>query len=927
MKTILVLTLSGSVLTLLLTVLRYTFLRKMPSTVYYYAWLLVLLRFAVPLPGLVPATAEKAEPLPKAPVVYVEMDSEDNAKAVSGSDHADSTMTASDETDGSHIALDATETKAATVSDNTPATKAPSFSIDWKSPKLWFSVWALGAVVSMGITVLSYIKFSFGLKRDLMEPDSFTKAVYASIPGRKPALYFSDSARTPMMLGVLKPKIVLPMREYNEEILLNILRHELTHYRRFDLLYKWATTAVLAAHWFNPLAWFIRRELNRACEMSCDEMLLRSMNKDEKQSYGNTLLLMAASTALPPAVIATSFATEKRNLKERLVQIMNYKKSGTRLLAAVLSVALLTGCGMAAGPLSGRAKEAQADAPKVESKVVKVKTVDEFLKAIAPNTEIELAEGEYDLSKASDYAKQSGSDYYSWNNNISDGANTAELIIKNVEGLTIRGAGAGKTTIAAVPRYANVIRFTGCNNLSVSDLTAGHTREPGECTGGVFLLENCTDINVDKCGLYGCGTIGVAAENSKNLNVTGCDIYECSYGAVEVRDCNDVLVRGCDIHDHGTREVGESAYILFSVNNGTGFTVYNCKIHDNKAEELLYASLAKNVYFLSNEVTKNTFKDCTFCFEQNGATVDGCHFEGNYSKDWYKVNTNVRAADLNGNKLEDAQFKDMELRDIKPETVVPKTETETAGTAKQVDPGAEVSVKTVDEFLSAIGPDRTIVLDGTNFDLTKAKDYGGKGTEYYRWGNVEDGAQLIISNVKNLTIKAKDPDPAKTSFETLPRYADVICFDRCENINVTGFTAGHTKEKGSCSGDVLSMTNCKNIKVEKMRLYGCGDIGIDAQFCSDIDVVDTEIYECSSSAGLFRDTVRISFKDCNIHDIPYTDLEFIDCENVTWNGERHIGSHMLFEVKADGTLVPDKGSEEVAKVAPPATEAPDAPAA
>ena len=59
MKTILVLTLSGSVLTLLLTVLRYTFLRKMPSTVYYYAWLLVLLRFALPLPGLVPASADR----------------------------------------------------------------------------------------------------------------------------------------------------------------------------------------------------------------------------------------------------------------------------------------------------------------------------------------------------------------------------------------------------------------------------------------------------------------------------------------------------------------------------------------------------------------------------------------------------------------------------------------------------------------------------------------------------------------------------------------------------------------------------------------------------------------------------------------------------------------------------------------------------
>ncbi len=361
MSTMLMLTLSGSVLALLLVGLRYTVLRKMPSTVYYYAWLLVLLRFALPLPGFVPTTGEKAEAAP-APAVYVEMNDQENTKQVTEFRHSEvaKNVTKSAPAESTaHINLDATETQEMTVSETAP--KA-SLSIDWKSPKLWISIWALGAIVSMGITVFSYLKFNLDLKKNLMEPDSFTKSVYASIPGRKPALYFSDSARTPMMLGLFNPKIVLPYREYNEELLLNILRHELTHYRRFDALYKWVTVAVLSVHWFNPIAWFVRRELNRACEMSCDEMLLRSMNKDEKQSYGNSLLLMAASSALPTAVVATSFATEKRNLKERLVQIMSYKKSSTRVLAAVLAVTLLTGCGVVAGPISAKANEAQADA-------------------------------------------------------------------------------------------------------------------------------------------------------------------------------------------------------------------------------------------------------------------------------------------------------------------------------------------------------------------------------------------------------------------------------------------------------------------------------------------------------------------------------------------------------------------------------------
>ena len=905
MNTMLMLTLSGSVLSLLLVCLRYTVLRKMPSTIYYYAWLLVLLRFALPLPGLVPTTGGTADaaPAPSAPAVYSEM----NTKDVSDPDQNNVTKSVPTESTISKIDLNATETKEMAVSDTSP--KA-SLSIDWRSPKLWLSVWAFGAFVSMAVTVLSYLKFSFGLKKNLMQPDSFTREVYASIPGRKPALYFSDSARTPMMLGVIRPKIVLPYREYNEELLLNILRHELTHYRRFDTLYKWASVAVLSVHWFNPITWFIRREINRSCEMSCDEMLLRSMNKDEKQSYGNSLLVMAASSALPSAVVATSFATEKKNLKERLVQIMNYKKSGTRMLAAVLTVTLLTGCGVAAGPVSAKAAkaaEAQAAAPNVGGSTVKVKTVDEFLKAIAPNNVIELEEGEYDLSTASDYDKESGSNYYYWAHDTGASGAAAELIIHDVAGLTIRGAGIGKTTISAVPRYANVINFKSCKDLSVSNLTAGHTKEPGFCTGGVLLMENCSDTNIDSCGLYGCGTVGVHGISSKNLKVTNCDIYECSVSAVSITDCNNVLVSGCDIHDHGTKEINSSAYCLFDADDCSGFTIYNSKIHDNKSEGMLFTRGSNNVLFLTNEVTKNTFTDRVLYFEQVGARIDGCTFKTNFHLGWYKENAKIKATDLDGKDLDGLDFFNMKYRDIKPESVAPQTFTATTPAptmkAKEVVPGSEVNAKTVDEFLSAIGPDRTIILDGTNFDLTKASNYGGKGTEYYYWCDTPDGPKLIIQGVKNLTIKAKDPDPAKTTLEALPRYADVLSFISCENITVAGFTAGHTKEKGACSGGVLDFDKCRNIKVEKMRLYGCGDLGIETTSCYDIDIISTEIYECSCGAAYFTQTIGINFKDCNIHDVPSPALCFYQCEKRTWNGEKIDYAKWCFDVSPDGTLI------------------------
>ncbi|MBR4947038.1 MAG: right-handed parallel beta-helix repeat-containing protein [Clostridiales bacterium] len=927
MYSLLVMTISGSILALLLVGLRYTVLKKMPSTVYYYAWLLVLLRFALPLPGLIPTAADKANdtPVPSTPAVYSEMNAQENVhdtvqynvpvnaqddiqlntqeniQNVSGFDRSDAAVS---DTTASNIAPVVTETQETAVSEAAP--KA-SFSIDWRSPALWLSVWGLGAFVSMGITVFSYLHFNFKLKKKLMEPDSFTKSVYASIPGRKPALYFSDSARTPMMLGVIRPKIVLPRRDYNEELLLNILRHELTHYRRFDTLYKWGASAILAMHWFNPLAWFIRREVNRSCELSCDEMLLRSMDRDEKQSYGNSLLLMAAQSPLPSAVVATSFATEKRNLKERLVQIMNYKKSGTRLLSTILAVALLTGCGIAAGPVSEKTSETADDTTYAGGGTVHVETVDEFLSAIAPNTVIELAEGVYDLSTASDYGKNTKSSYYSWNlEGVDDGNDVdAELIIHSVKDLTIRGAGKDKTTIVAVPRYADVIEFSGCEKISISNLTAGHTNGSDYCTGGVLLMENCNDVNVDTCGLYGCGTIGVTGISTENINVTNCDIYECSVGAIRAYGCEDFLVADCDIHDIGVK--GEyDGYILFDVLYGKGATVYNCKIHDNKAEGLLYNAETEDVVFLSNEVTKNTFSESVFNFEQCGATVDGCCFEDINCTYWYPMDTQFKATDSNGHVIEADQFTSMELRDIDPDTVVTSSGAGAVPTlpAKDVPAGTEVTVTTVDEFLEAIGPDRTIVLDGTDFDLSTAENYGSLGTQYYTWDMTPDGPQLIIHDVDNLTIKAKDPDPAATTLEALPRYATVLTFKTCTNVTVSGFMAGHIKEKGLCAGGVLYFDECEKVKVEKMRLYGCGDMGIDAFLTDDIEVINTEIYECTSGGVFFTWCNGVNFQDNNIHHVPSPALYFSGCTDVTWNGQKLAGDEIRYDVKDDATLTP-----------------------
>lgn len=190
----------------------------------------------------------------------------------------------------------------------------------------------------------------------------------------------------------------------------------------------------------------------------------------------------------------------------------------------------------------------------VEQTQVHVSTVDELLAAIAPNTEIILDEELYLLSEASNYAVN-GSMYYRWEE-VFDGV---QLTIQNVSNLTIRAEGDDLTahTISAAPRYAHVLNFENCEAITLEGFTAGHTIEPGSCTGGVIGYLNCENVLINRCGLYGCGVVGVWAENTKDVQVANCDIYECSWGGVYMQKCQDVTFNGNTIRDLGEEISGE----------------------------------------------------------------------------------------------------------------------------------------------------------------------------------------------------------------------------------------------------------------------------------------------------------------------------------------------------------------------------------
>lgn len=214
-----------------------------------------------------------------------------------------------------------------------------------------------------------------------------------------------------------------------------------------------------------------------------------------------------------------------------------------------------------------------------EQTQVHVSTVDEFLKALAPDTEIILDAEFYDLSTATGYETKNGT-YYRWEE-VFDGV---QLTIQNLSNLTIRAEGEDVKahTVSARPRYAHVINFENCSNIMVEGFTAGHTFEPGSCAGGVIGFNNCEDVLVNNCGLYGCGVVGIWGANTKGVQVTNSDIYECSWGGVYMMFCKDVTFNGNTIRDLGEEFMGQwSDGTPFMLHDTTGITINGEAMRDN----------------------------------------------------------------------------------------------------------------------------------------------------------------------------------------------------------------------------------------------------------------------------------------------------------------------------------------------------------
>ena len=739
-----------------------------------------------------------------------------------------------------------------TVISSTPspapeAAAEPDTGVDFLSVLPWF--W-LGIACCFGIYSL-YTYLTLKLK--------VREAV--KIPGG----WECDRIETAFILGFIRPNIYIPMGMTPEEQRY-ILAHERTHLDKGDHWFKMVGFLALALHWFNPLVWAAYILLCKDIEIACDERVVQFMELEERKAYSAALLNCSTNRA---HFAACPVAFGEVSVKERVKSVLSYKKPGFWIsLVGVIAIVFVAVC-LVTSPARKDAAAAGDTEPTASSDTVTVHNVDELLAAIAPDTVIQLEPGTYNLSGAKGYGLPSESPYYAWTEKY-DGF---ELMLQNVKNLTIRGSGKVNTTLECDPRSASVINLKNCENVTLEDFTAGHTLELGQCSSGVIYLQNCTGVGMNRLGIYGCGMIGLQAADSKDISLADSDVYDCSSSAVQLASCEDVSIAGTRIYRIGSEEYG--GYTYFDISISQNVTVENCEISDSSLMTLaiVHGSTVqmKGNLFSNNRTQQAAFSLQSTCFDtqdiEANLVLDDNRFEGCSIRRWFSDDGTV--TDGAGNPLTYDQMNELYSTGA------------TEPTQKQL----EIHVSTVDELIAAIGPNVDIVLDAELYDLSTATGYGTSKGDYYYWLDEFDGPQLVIDGVDNLTIRSNDGNVTGHTIAAIPRYANVLTFKACSYITLSGFTAGHTREPGVCAGGVLQFQDSTHVTVDNCGLFGCGILGVDAGYCTDIRVANCDIYECSQGGVRFQSTEGIVMENNTLRDLDGSDMSFYDCKDVTVNGE------------------------------------------
>ena len=185
-------------------------------------------------------------------------------------------------------------------------------------------LWLAGIPCFLAYFIFSYIR----MKRRLAE----------CLPGEEGVRYV-DGIRTPMVFGILRPQIYLPV-EMNPEFYDCVLQHERIHLRRLDYLWKILAYLISIVHWVNPVVWLAYYLMCCDMEKACDEAVTEQLEPEGRQEYATALLYMAVDTTAR-RIFAAPVCFDEGDIKGRIRHILKGRKTAGKLAALAVELCVI----------------------------------------------------------------------------------------------------------------------------------------------------------------------------------------------------------------------------------------------------------------------------------------------------------------------------------------------------------------------------------------------------------------------------------------------------------------------------------------------------------------------------------------------------------------------------------------------------------
>lgn len=244
------------------------------------------------------------------------------------------------------------------------------------------TTWLIGAMIFFAFHFICYFLTCRRIKGKAIKAESLQleNALLAELEASRLELIWAE-VTSPLLVGFLRPRLILPEGVYNSRELNLVISHELCHYRSHDIWLKLLLLIANALNWFNPGIYLMMRRADSDIESACDARVLQKMPTHARKAYAGAILRTIEGKW---NVLSPHFLSPRKEMRNRFLRILHgYPHLRNSLPVIIIVIGVLIHSTVSVYALTPKPVDAQATKVKISESFVDSEKTENFSGAVA----------------------------------------------------------------------------------------------------------------------------------------------------------------------------------------------------------------------------------------------------------------------------------------------------------------------------------------------------------------------------------------------------------------------------------------------------------------------------------------------------------------------------------------------------------------